>query len=263
MTVTVAIPWYGRPDLLTHCVETVLAQTYRDLHVVVVGDGVEPPLRMRDDRLDVWHIPKNRGTYFVRQLILLASPHEWHAPVDADDCLGPTHIETMMAQLQDCSMVAPNRLCVHGNGKCEHRGGVGSVQGKGRFHVGLFARERMLSIGGYDPAERIGGDTMLLRLLRLCYPDDIRTVDDPAYLEAPTYHRIRRPDSLTRAPATSLKSLARRAMKARNRRVYSACASLHRPERIRAWRGRQVPPDIAADLAACVEALTGRLGKAA
>lgn len=265
MTITVAIPWHGRPDLLAHCVETVLAQTFRDIHVVVVGDGEEPPLaRIRDTRLDVWHIPQNRGAYYVRQLILLASAHQWHAPVDADDCLSPEHLAVMLRERKGLPLVAPNKLCGHASGKCEHRGGgPGRVYGAGRYHVGLFRRDLLLSVGGYDPTERLGQDTLLLRVLRLAYPSHIRTVDDPAYLEAPTYHRIRWPGSLTRDPATNHASAARHAMKKRNRDLVAKCSKLRRPERIKAYREGRIPPAVAEELAGHVEMLSARLGKEA
>jgi hypothetical protein len=262
MTVTVAIPWRNRPDLLEHCVETVLGQTFRDIHVVVVGDGMEPPLgHIRDSRLDVWHIPQNRGAYYVRQLILLASGHQWHAPVDADDCVDPHHIETLLAQRKRLPFVAPNKLCGHMSGKCEHRGGTdGRVYGAGRYHVGLFRRDLLLSVGGYDPSERVGQDTMMLRILRLAYPNHIRTVDDPAYLSAPTYHRIRHPQSLTRDAATNHASELRKAAKKRNREVVVACMKLRLPGRIKAYREGRVPVAVRDELAGYVEALTARLG---
>lgn len=262
MTVTVAIPWHGRPDLLQHCVETVLAQTFRDIHVVVVGDGEEPPLaRIRDTRLDVWHIPDNRGAYYVRQLILLASAHAWHAPVDADDCLDPDHLATMLRERKGLPLVAPNKLCGHASGKCEHRGGgPGRVYGAGRYHVGLFRRDLMLSVGGYDPSERLGQDTLLLRVLRLAYPRHIRTVDDAGYLAAPTYHRIRWAGSLTRDPATNHASAARQAMKKRNRDVVVRCSKLRRPDRIKAYREGRIPLAVAEELAGYVHLLTARLG---
>lgn len=262
MTVTVAIPWRNRPDLLEHCVKTVLAQTFRDIHVVVVGDGVEPSLaKVRDSRLDVWHIPENRGAYYVRQLILLASGHAWHAPIDADDCVEPHHIETLLAQRKGKPLVAPNKLCGHASGKCEHRGGgPGRVYGSGRYHVGLFRRSLLLSVGGYDPGERVGQDTMLLRVLRLAYPAHIRTVDDPRYLEHPTYHRIRHPQSLTRDPASNHSSDLRRAAKKRNREVIGACSRLRSADRIRTYRESLIAPALADELAEHVETLTARLG---
>jgi hypothetical protein len=262
VTVTVAIPWRHRPDLLEHCVRTVLAQTFRDIHVVVVGDGEEPPLaKVRDSRLDAWHIPQSRGAYFVRQLILLASGHTWHAPVDADDCVEPHHIATLLAQRKGKSLVAPNKLCGHASGRCEHRGGgAGRVYGAGRYHVGLFRRSLLLSVGGYDPSERVGQDTMLLRVLRLAYPSGIRTIDDPVYLRAPTYHRIRHAQSLTRDQATGHASDIRKAAKKRNREVIVACAKLHTPERIKAYRESLVPVELADELAGYVTQLGSRLG---
>jgi glycosyltransferase involved in cell wall biosynthesis len=263
MTVTVAIPWRGRPDLLEHCVQTVLSQTFRDIHVVVVGDGEEPPLaRIRDTRLDVWHIPENRGAYYVRQLILLASAHAWHAPVDADDCLDPEHLALMLAERRGTPLVAPNKLCGHASGICEHRGGgPGRVYGAGRYHVGLFRRDLLLSVGGYDPTERVGQDTLLLRVLRIAYPRHIRTVDAPSFLAAPTYHRIRRAGSLTRDPATNHASEMRKAMKRRNREVVIRCNRLRSPGLIRAYREGRIPAPVADELAGYVAMLSARLGQ--
>src|SRR5690625_4396493 len=48
VTVTVGIPFYGDEDMLRRCVRSLLRQTYRDLRVLVVGDGQEPRIPTRD-----------------------------------------------------------------------------------------------------------------------------------------------------------------------------------------------------------------------
>lgn len=249
---TVAIPWYGSGPALQHCVESVLAQTHKDIHVVVVGDGLPPPLDFKDPRLTVWHTDTNRGTYYVRQVMLLAVPHRWVAPVDADDCLSPDHIERLAEHLGPADMVAPNRLCAH-TGRCEHAGGEGTLYGTGRYHVGLFRRSRLLEVGGYDASQRLGQDTLLLRTLKHLYPHDMVTV------VAPTYHRMRHPNSLTRAPATNHKSPARKAVKLRNRVTLHAIGRLHGAAAVRRYRDGLLPVDVAEALAQDVERLKARL----
>ncbi len=201
--------------------------------------------------------------------MLHASPHEWYAPVDADDCLEPEHIDTMSHARQGASMVAPNVLCGHASGSCEHRGGAqgrvygsGEIVRRGRYHVGLFRRSLMLSVGGYAPQERIGQDTLLMRLLRLCYDTDFRTVQDEAYLKAPTYHRVRREGSLTMARMTKHRSPVRVKMQKRNLEAFRMCTKLKKPELIRAYRATLVDHRTRDALAEDILRLSERLGKA-
>ena len=141
-----------------------------------------------------------------------------------------------------------------------HQGGTvriyrGTVERKATFHVGLFATERMREVGGYNPAERIGQDTVLLRLLSRSGPY-LRF--DPTN---PTYHRNKHPGSLTTAAMTNHRSDARRAVKRRNRELFTALAGLP-PTSVRGYRESIVPPAIREDLACHVDRLSALLGKA-
>lgn len=235
MTVTVAMPYYCARPWVAQAVGSVLAQTYRDLRLIVIADGDCPPLNgVRDPRLTVYRLRENRGTYFALQLVLRASLDEWHAPHGADDWTDPTHLEQLVALGIDA--VALATCWVH-----DRKGA--SVQSIGRegWHTGIFRSERLRSIGGYDPAARVSQDTHVLKLLDQTGGYHRHRADNP------TYHVRRRPDSLTTARETGLHSRLRQAQRARD-------AALRRTVRgkpldeLRAQRASAVPAAIAAEL---------------
>jgi glycosyltransferase involved in cell wall biosynthesis len=231
VTVLVAVPYYGVPDLVERAVCSVLAQTYRDLVCVVIGDGDEPPLaKVKDPRLVVYTLPNNRGAYFSQMVALGASPHEWYAPVAADDWVDPDHIEKLAAHGTD---MASGAVWFHLDGrkpKILHK----------LYEVGMYRTERMLAVGGHNPAERLGQDSLTLRVMRIVAPLEATT--------EPTYHRYSRPGSLCTDPATKKGSPARNAMRQRNRVIVARCERLRTAERIKEYRASLVPPAIRDEL---------------
>lgn len=243
MTVLVAMPYYGCPELVERAVRSVLAQTHADLQLLVVADGEDPPLDgIHDSRLEVYRLPENRGTYFAQAVALGANPHTWYAPHAADDWSDPDHLEQLLAI--DDSAVATGVVWFH-------KGQRVTVH-EANYEVGVFATSRLLELGGYNPAERMGQDTLMLRLLRLTGGYRRTT--------CPTYHRVKRPGALTTAPETAIGSLARNQMRARNRVVWAALEHLTDPAEIRRYRASLIPPSIAEEVAMHVEALSAHLG---
>lgn len=232
MTVLVSIPTYGvGRAFLEKSVRSVLAQTHRDLVCVVVGDGEQPPLPpISDSRLTVYSYPRNRGAYFAQMVALGANPHEWYAPVASDDWVDPDHIE---------------RLAEHGTdmacGAVWYHSGTKPVKVLRKlYEVGMYRTERMLEVGGYNPNERMGQDSLTLKVMRIVAPLDATTV--------PTYHRFNRPGSLCTDPATKKGSPAREAMRRRNRDIVAECEKLKTPDRIAPYRWSLVPNDIKDEL---------------
>src|SRR5690606_3316610 len=78
MTLTVAIPFYGDRDMLRRCVTSLRRQTFRDLRILVIGDGQKPGLRPRDSRVQCYTLPTNVGAYFARAVALAATETPWH-----------------------------------------------------------------------------------------------------------------------------------------------------------------------------------------
>jgi glycosyltransferase involved in cell wall biosynthesis len=252
VTVLVCIPFYGAPELLNRAAASVLNQTLGDLELVVVGDGVDPiatgalhPSSYLDDRCQVYVLPENRGPYFAQHVALLASPHAWYAPVGADDWIEPDHLERLIAVGGDAVITGAAWWHEYDREPYVKESGL---------EVGLFARDRLLSIGGHNPAERMGQDTLMIRLLRIT--GELRATHHP------TYHRIKRSGSLTTARATRHGSTARNEMRARNRRVFAECECRRDVGPIKAYRESIVPAVIADEVREHAARLAERLGKA-
>lgn len=247
MTVTVAVPYYGVPDLVERAVRSILAQTHRDLRLLVIGDGEVPPIRVSDSRLHVYCLPENRGTYFALQLALMASPDEWHAPHGADDWTDPTHLETLIALHKDavamgtCWLESPDSQSV-----------VTSI-GKEGWHVGIFSSARLRAIGGYDPAARLSQDTLVLHLL------DATGGYHRHRSPTPTYHIWQHRASLTRSPQTGMSSPARAKERSRNRRIEAQCRRLRELPRMKDYREHLVPEPVRYALAGHVDRLGAAL----
>lgn len=240
------MPYYDCAKFVEQAARSVLAQTHRDLRLIVVGDGQEPPLgKVRDSRLIVYTLPENRGTYFAFQLMLQASPDEWHAPHGADDWTDPTHLETLIGL--GLNAVALRNTWVHS-------GDDKSIQtiGSEGWHVGLFSAERLKAIGGYDPSARLSQDSNVLKLL------DMTGRYHRHVSRNPTYHIRRRTDSLTGSAETGMKSKARQMQRAHDRQIRSHLRTMCRAGNyagIRAYRESMVPIPIQAELGEHVERL--------
>lgn len=232
------MPYYGCPEVVDKAVRSVLAQTYRDLVLVVIGDGERPPLKSCDERLVVYNLPENRGAYFAQQLILQATPHAWYGPVAADDWVEPIHVETLM--VLGSTVNVPQAVCIH------LLDGSTLIQ-RNLWEVGIFAVERLREIGGYSPVERIEQDMLLMKLLRRTGP----VASSPEV----TYHQVKRAGSLTMTAATGLTSRYRQERRRFNQRLLSQAQRLKEPAKIRQYREALVPLPLQDELQEHVERL--------
>jgi hypothetical protein len=112
--VTIRIPTYDRGRLVVErAIASALAQTYRNVEVLVVGDGATPDTveaieAVKDPRLRFVNLarpdypadPEHRwqvaGTQAVNHALELARG-EWIAPLDDDDEFMPDHVELLLS----------------------------------------------------------------------------------------------------------------------------------------------------------------------
>lgn len=244
MTILVAVPYYGCPELVETCVRSILGQTISDLAVLVLGDGEEPPIHIRDDRLDVLTFQENRGPYWRQQTAILANPFYSYAVVGADDWLEPDHFERLLA--------IPSEAVLTGAVWFHNLKGETSLH-RANYEVGLFATARLREIGGHNPMERVGQDSLLIHLLRMTGP--------VAATEHPTYHRVKRPGSLMTSQLTGKGTPYRNDVRRRNREIYAHSATLRRPDVIREYRESLVPAWAALEVARDADRIAERLGR--
>jgi glycosyltransferase involved in cell wall biosynthesis len=239
VTVLVAVPFYGQPELLPKAVRSVLSQTVTDLVCCVYGDGTSIPALPSDVRLVTYQAKVNRGPYFALQAMLRASSHDLFAPMGADDYLEPDHLERMMPLVRKTGAVITGRVFWHAPGRPLTTPSV-------NYEVGLFRADRLRLFGGYNPSERIGQDSLLVELVRITGPF--------SKTDVPTYHRNRRNDSLSTGRRTGAHSLARDQMRSRNRTILRVCKG-RSPEEMADYRRRRIPAAIREALTLEVEAL--------
>ena len=103
--VSVVIPVYNRRDLVGRAIRSVLAQTWKDLELIVVDDGSDDgtPERVREEfgeQLRLLVSPRNRGVSAARNRGIEESRGEWLAFLDSDDEWRPEKLERQMAVLR-------------------------------------------------------------------------------------------------------------------------------------------------------------------
>ena len=97
--VSIIVPVYNAQRYLENCVQSILAQTYRDFQLILVNDGSTDEsgnlcdgFASRDSRVTVIH-QKNAGVSAARNTGLAVTSGEWVCFVDADDTLLPQMLE--------------------------------------------------------------------------------------------------------------------------------------------------------------------------
>jgi glycosyltransferase involved in cell wall biosynthesis len=100
--ISVLIPAYNVEKYLPECLDSVLAQTYRNFEIVIVNDGSADKTgaicdyyASVDSRIIVVH-QKNMGVSAARNACLDASCGEYVAFVDADDLIAPDYLDKLL-----------------------------------------------------------------------------------------------------------------------------------------------------------------------
>ncbi len=109
--VSVIIPAYNAETFIKKTLESVLAQTYKNLEVLVVDDGsqdrtaeIVERVAQRDRRVILLR-QSNAGVAAARNLAIQKSSGEYIAPIDADDVWFPKNLEK---QVQCMLKVGPS-----------------------------------------------------------------------------------------------------------------------------------------------------------
>ncbi len=105
--VSVIIPVYNVEKYLRECVESVLAQTYENIEVILVDDGspdgcpaICDEYAARDERVRVIH-QENRGVAVARNAGLEIASGEYLAFADPDDVCSPVMYEALVTALEE------------------------------------------------------------------------------------------------------------------------------------------------------------------
>lgn len=101
--VSVVVPFFGRADWLRAAVESALAQTHREIEVIVIDDGSEPPPRIRGEVTDerVRYVrQRHAGVSAARNHGLRLSRGRYVAFLDADDLFLPDKLSIQVEAME-------------------------------------------------------------------------------------------------------------------------------------------------------------------
>lgn len=103
--VSIIVPVYKVARYLPECVDSVLAQSYRNLELILVDDGspdecggICDAYAARDNRVKVIHKP-NGGAASARNAGLDAAAADYICFVDSDDTVAPDYLAELMAHI--------------------------------------------------------------------------------------------------------------------------------------------------------------------
>lgn len=106
-TVSIIIPTYNRREVLGDAIDSVLAQTYDDIEVIVVDDGsddgTEDLMEWYETQVDYHQLSTNRGANAARNIGVERSSGEFVAFLDTDDLWKPEKIERQVTALNGSS----------------------------------------------------------------------------------------------------------------------------------------------------------------
>lgn len=104
--VSIIVPVYEVEAYLSTCIDSLLAQTYQDIEIILVDD--ESPdhcpqicdtYAMKDSRIQVFH-KKNGGAASARNVGLDKASGKYVCFVDSDDVVCKTYVATLVARLE-------------------------------------------------------------------------------------------------------------------------------------------------------------------
>lgn len=110
MNCTIAIPCYSQAEFLPQAIESALNQTVK-CDIIVVDDGSPDETRKVALQYPVDVISQvNKGLASARNTALMNTQTEYFLPLDADDYLEPTAVETLLRKAEESSakVVAPS-----------------------------------------------------------------------------------------------------------------------------------------------------------
>lgn len=100
--ISVAIPVYNSAKFLEKCLDSILAQTYRNLEVVVLNNGstdnsldIISRYQEKDSRIKCYTIPHVPTETWSRNNAYIRTTAEWVIPVDSDDSIEPDYVEKL------------------------------------------------------------------------------------------------------------------------------------------------------------------------
>jgi len=211
--VSVVVPAYNAEETLDWSVRSLLAQSWRDIEVVIVDDcsvddtpAVAQALCNEDRRVQYIRNARNLGAYGSRNVGMAAASGDFVTVQDSDDWSHPQKIERQMAPLlNDRSLIATGSSWVRVTRDLRFVGSwiLGDPFLEKNHSSWLFRRSVLETVGLWDEVKVAADTEFLWRVEHHFGHHAMRTVDDGV----PLSFSLADESSLTRTKATHVKTV--------------------------------------------------------
>lgn len=130
--ISIIVPVYNTEKYLRRCIDSVLAQTYKDFELLLIDDGstdtsgaICDEYAEKDGRIRVFH-KENGGVSSARNLGLDNAKGEWITFVDSDDYIEENFLKSFEGKLDADLVVGNTVLITYQTGKRMKHNGIPS-----------------------------------------------------------------------------------------------------------------------------------------
>ncbi|MDI6025690.1 glycosyltransferase family A protein [Corticibacterium sp. UT-5YL-CI-8] len=203
--ISVVMTTYNAEHTVKRAVRSVLAQSYRNLRLIIVDDcstddtmALLRHLQTQDSRIEILQTPFNVGTYCAKNMALERFESDYFTFHDSDDWMHPERLAIHHRYMKE----APHVLCTTSRWyRMDTRGIAIPRQGGGYLHDNpgsAFFHKSVIERIGYFDSVRVGADTELAGRIRRCFGSvSVQIIAKP--LAIGLHHSA----SLTRSGATA------------------------------------------------------------
>ncbi len=112
--ISIIVPMYNVEKFLCKCLDSIVAQTYKDLDIILIDDGstdnsyqIAKEYADNDERIRLIH-QENKGLVTTRNIGISLAKGEWIGFVDSDDWIAPNMYEELATYMEkyDCDLVS-------------------------------------------------------------------------------------------------------------------------------------------------------------
>ena len=193
MKISVVIPTFNRAHTLKRCIDSVLAQSFAPIEILIVDDGstdeTSELLRYYENKI-ITYKTENRGVSAARNFAVAKSTGDWIALLDSDDEWLPNRLKDQADYLKQF----PNLNLVHGeeiwirNGKRVNQKKIHKKTGGYIYQnclplccispsASLIKKETLLKLGGFDESYPVCEDYDLW--LKFTSKYEVGFIDEP------------------------------------------------------------------------------------
>ena len=139
--ISVIVPFYNIEQYVSYCLDSILAQTFRDFELICINDGSKDGTRElldayaeKDSRVKVIH-QENQGLSAARNNGLQLAAGKYIAFIDGDDAVTPEYLEILYSEAEKSG--ADFAFCDYAKTEADQKERSGTMQRtSGRHHTG-------------------------------------------------------------------------------------------------------------------------------